>query len=163
MTKQTLTQFLFSQKGRIPRYLFWRYILFSTLSVMLYYLTLGQVNHLGILSGLSVIYLLYAYIIFLWIPNIMISIKRLHDLNQSEWLVLLYFVPYINILFFLYLGIIKGTEGNNKYGPDPLRNKMSDANIKENPQINNINIPPSTNIPPPIKSSFSPLDRARKK
>ena len=32
----------------------------------------------------------------------------------------LYVIPFINILFFLYLCLAKGTSGENKYGPDPL-------------------------------------------
>ena len=49
-----------------------------------------------------------------------ISIRRLHDLNKSGWWVLIYFLPYVNLIFGLYLLFTPGTPGYNRYGEDPL-------------------------------------------
>ena len=54
------------------------------------------------------------------VGSYMISIRRLHDLNKSGWWVLLYFVPYVNLVFGLYLLFKSGTPGYNRYGEDPL-------------------------------------------
>lgn len=54
--------------------------------------------------------LIYGYV------TICISIRRLHDLNRSGWLVLLVFVPIIGVLFMLYLYFTKGDLGANRYG-----------------------------------------------
>jgi len=61
------------------------------------------------------------------LPNIMLSIRRFHDLNQTGWLFLLFVVvgqiPVIGILSGLanlIWFIMPGTNGPNKYGPDPL-------------------------------------------
>lgn len=48
------------------------------------------------------------------------SIKRLHDIDRSGWNSLLAFIPYVNIIFCLYLSFKKGTAGPNAYGDDPL-------------------------------------------
>ena len=56
------------------------------------------------------------------VGNIMISIRRLHDLNRSGWFMLIFCIPYVDILFGLYLLFFKGTNGYNKYGSDPLIN-----------------------------------------
>ena len=56
------------------------------------------------------------------VGNIMISIRRLHDLNRSGWFILIFCIPYVDVLFGLYLLFFKGTNGYNKYGPDPLIN-----------------------------------------
>lgn len=73
----------------------------------------------GMILGIFVfmmIYLLLATII-----NITLSIRRLHDLDKDGMFVLLTFVPTVNFIFYLYLCIVKGTEGSNKYGEDPLQ------------------------------------------
>ena len=41
--------------------------------------------------------------------------KRLHDLNISAWFSILVFIPLIP----LFLLILSGTKGSNKYGPEP--------------------------------------------
>lgn len=48
------------------------------------------------------------------------SIKRAHDLDKSGWLALGIFVPYVQVLFYIYLLFFKGTQGPNQYGDDPL-------------------------------------------
>ena len=58
-------------------------------------------------------------LILLW-PSLAVMIKRLHDRNQTGWLVLIMLIPLVNILFWLInLGILDGTPGPNKYGPSP--------------------------------------------
>ena len=54
------------------------------------------------------------------IPNFMLLIRRLHDLNRSGWWALIMLIPLVNLLFAVYVIFFKGTEGPNKYGPDPL-------------------------------------------
>ena len=61
------------------------------------------------------------------LPNIMLQIRRFHDLGQTGWLVLAFIVlgalPGIGLIFDLahiIWFIFPGTSGPNKYGPDPL-------------------------------------------
>lgn len=54
------------------------------------------------------------------LPSLFLGIKRLHDLDKSAVWIVLYVIPLINILFFIYLCLRRGTIGNNKYGKDPL-------------------------------------------
>jgi uncharacterized membrane protein YhaH (DUF805 family) len=46
--------------------------------------------------------------------------KRLHDLERPGTHYWLMFIPIYNIYFFFVLLCRKGTEGPNRYGPDPL-------------------------------------------
>ncbi len=59
------------------------------------------------------------------IPAISVTIRRLHDNDKSGWFFLLTLVPIVS-LYILYLCIIKGTDGPNRFGPDPLG---SDASV----------------------------------
>ena len=52
--------------------------------------------------------------------NVMLMIRRLHDLDKNGYFALVAFVPVIGIIFSVYLFCAKGTDGWNKYGADPL-------------------------------------------
>lgn len=56
------------------------------------------------------------------VANLSISVRRLHDLDKTGWLFLINFVPLLNVALEVYLIFVKGTEGPNQYGPDPLQN-----------------------------------------
>lgn len=47
------------------------------------------------------------------------SIKRLQDINKNGWWFVLFFIPFINILFLIYVLFADGSVGVNKYGDDP--------------------------------------------
>jgi uncharacterized membrane protein YhaH (DUF805 family) len=54
------------------------------------------------------------------IPNIAIAIRRLHDLDRTGWWILLSFIPLIGWIILLIWYVTKGTDGPNRFGPDPL-------------------------------------------
>ena len=54
------------------------------------------------------------------IPNIAIAIRRLHDRDYSGWWYLLVFIPLIGWLILFIWFCLKGTDGPNRFGPDPL-------------------------------------------
>lgn len=58
------------------------------------------------------------------IPNISVSVRRFHDLDQSGWLVLVFLIagsiiPGAGLANWIWFAF-KGTDGPNKYGPDPF-------------------------------------------
>ncbi|WP_264212308.1 DUF805 domain-containing protein [Leisingera thetidis] len=66
------------------------------------------------------------------IPMISVTIRRLHDRNMSGWwylgFVVVGMVPYVGIIVsiaFLVIFALKGTDGDNRFGPDPLRGSAS--------------------------------------
>jgi uncharacterized membrane protein YhaH (DUF805 family) len=64
-------------------------------------------------------------IIIAWLvlvyPAIMVRIKRFHDRNKSGWWVLISLIPVVGVLWiFIECGCLRGTVGENRYGPDPL-------------------------------------------
>ena len=55
-----------------------------------------------------------------WI-SLAIAVKRYHDRDKSGWWVLIIFLPVIGGIWYLIeCGFLRGTDGNNDYGPDPL-------------------------------------------
>ena len=73
------------------------------------------------------------------------TVKRLHDLNKSGWLILIrliYHIPIFGwisviiwicaIIFELYLILAKGTNGSNRFGPNSLIIEMKADDIEKN-------------------------------
>ena len=108
----TLKQLCFSFKGRIDRPLYWVYAILSLMSFFCIAAVLGSVE--GSLGGIIAI-VLFLTVIFV---EIAITIKRLHDTNRSGWCILISLIPIIGGIYLLVVcGFLKGTEGDNDYGP----------------------------------------------
>ena len=53
------------------------------------------------------------------LPNIAVTVRRFHDQDQTGWLYLLNFIPYVGgIVVFVFM-CLDGTPGENTFGPDP--------------------------------------------
>lgn len=64
----------------------------------------------------------------MFLPQISLQVRRFHDRNISAWWYLALFilnmipaVGFIAGLAMLVITLLRGTEGPNKFGPDPLR------------------------------------------
>ena len=53
-------------------------------------------------------------------PSLAVSVRRLHDTNRRGWWLLMYLIPFIGAIWLIVLFCFKGTEGENRFGPDPL-------------------------------------------
>lgn len=78
-------------------------------------------------SGIIAAILMVCFALANFLPDIMLRIRRFHDLGQTGWLVLAFMIagalPFIgfiadlgNFIWFM----LRGTNGSNAYGPDPL-------------------------------------------
>jgi uncharacterized membrane protein YhaH (DUF805 family) len=70
-----------------------------------YWVPLGRaarLNHLSDTEAKFLATLLLVSIPFIWV-GVAMTVKRLRDAGQPLWLVILFFVPFINLLFFLLL------------------------------------------------------------
>ena len=73
-----------------------------------------------------VLMLAFLIIIVMTVSSIMLSIRRLHDCDKSGYWYFLALVPIVNLVLWLYLLFQPGTAGENKYGPDPLKQVGAD-------------------------------------
>ena len=60
------------------------------------------------------------YLLANFLPSLAVTVRRLHDTNRSGWWVLITLIPYIGGIILLILLCLKGTEGDNRFGEDPL-------------------------------------------
>lgn len=70
------------------------------------------------MSGM-IVPLIIMLLLFFW-PTFAIYAKRWHDRNKSGWWSLLGLIPIVGIWVIIECGFLRGTEGPNNYGPDPL-------------------------------------------
>ena len=82
----------------------------------------GDMNPIGML----LFGILGLYYLAILIPNIALFVRRLHDINQTGWimlgLILASMLPLIGLvasIAMIVIACIPGTVGPNKYGPDP--------------------------------------------
>lgn len=77
-----------------------------------YWAPLGKAAHLDHVSDTEAKFLatlLLVSIPFIWI-GVAMSVKRLRDAGQPVWLVVFFFVPFVNLLFFLLLCVLPPNE-----------------------------------------------------
>ena len=58
----------------------------------------------------------------LFIPDLAVTARRLHDTGKSGWLMLIGMIPYVNIITGIVLLVFyctDSTPGENQYGPNP--------------------------------------------
>lgn len=116
----------FSFEGRARRAEFWWFVLFSIIiGIALNFvstmvgLTIPIMTdpYTGAAVGYPILGLVYSLATL--IQSLALSVRRLHDRNMSGWWILIAFIPLIGGLVLLVFYILPGTQGDNKFGPDP--------------------------------------------
>ena len=97
--------------GRAGRAEFWWYFL-ANLIIWTALLMLTQVS-----SIFLVLYFLFAVAMF--VPNIAVGIRRLHDTDKSGLWLLIAVLPVIGTIILLVFFAMEGTSGANQYGAAP--------------------------------------------
>ncbi len=112
------SQLLFSFEGRIPRSTLWLKFVLPYSVIYIVCLVLDMV--LGTFERTQVFVIATIYALLAIYPTIAVLVKRCHDRGRSGWFFLVGLIPLVNIWPFIEWYFLKGTEGSNPYGPDPL-------------------------------------------
>ena len=124
-----MLQFFFSFSGRINRAKFWIYWALYVVTALLMDRILSLLEGPGgsaeaAMSGAAeaaLILVSLAYLVVVTWSYLAVHVKRWHDRNKSGWWVLIGFIPIIGFVWtMIECGFLKGTEGENRFGPDPL-------------------------------------------
>ncbi|WP_296424014.1 DUF805 domain-containing protein [Yoonia sp.] len=131
--------------GRAQRSEYWWFFLATFLFYIAFAMLAGLVfavvgvsdpNASNGMSAGMIIMVILGLILFvaLFLPGISVGVRRLHDRNMSGWWYLgamiagqIPLVGAVVGIAFLVLMALKGTDGPNRFGPDPL--KGGDAEI----------------------------------
>ena len=63
---------------------------------------------------------LVLYLIATFLPNLAVSVRRLHDINRSADHMLMWFVAPVGPLVLFIFHAMPGNPSDNKFGPDPI-------------------------------------------
>lgn len=119
----------FDFKGRSRRKEYWSWVLF----VVIFYFVLMYLDAALGLGGTATGYaeggsigfnmtgglLTILFLLATFIPGLAVSVRRLHDVGKSGWMLLIALVPLIGAIYLIYQYVQPGTTGPNAYGPDP--------------------------------------------
>ena len=105
-------------KGRASRKEYWYFVLFYSVFLFLT-MPLDFICGTRIIEAMPLGVIYFTYAIVTTIPFLAVSVRRIHDSGKSGWIFFVLFIPIIGNLWYLYLMIIDGTQGVNKYGEVP--------------------------------------------
>ena len=108
--KTCLTKYVDFQ-GRARRSEYWWFFLFN--------FGAGLVTTL-ISDGLNILWSLA-----MLLPSLAVAVRRLHDRDMTGWWVLLALVPFVGMIALLIILALRGTEGANRFGPDPITGEVA--------------------------------------
>jgi uncharacterized membrane protein YhaH (DUF805 family) len=103
-------------EGRARRKEYWGFWLFN----FIIYAALFGVAYIGEITGFTpVIVLPVLYGLAVLFPTLAVLVRRLHDINRSGFHVLLFFIPFIGIIYMIVVTCTSGNPKANRYGPSP--------------------------------------------
>jgi len=113
-------------EGRARRSEYWLFFLFQ----VLVYIPVIGVAAIGVAAngaksqGPDVLVL--AVILFFILPNITVTVRRLHDSDRSGFWYLIGALPLIGGIWLFVLTLLDGSSGENRFGPDPRDSRSYD-------------------------------------
>ncbi|HWX27653.1 MAG TPA: DUF805 domain-containing protein [Steroidobacteraceae bacterium] len=115
-----MANLLFGFRGRLTRAKFWLVALGIFVIELVLYVALGGNEELPQIGPFATTVILVFGVLVTWI-SLSVAVKRYHDRDKSGWWVLIVFLPVIGGIWYLIeCGFLRGTDGNNDYGPEPL-------------------------------------------
>jgi uncharacterized membrane protein YhaH (DUF805 family) len=109
----SITQVWFSFQGRIGRQTYWLKYFLPWLGLNIVAAIIDATTGVpaaGLVVGL----------VGIWV-GIAAGAKRCHDRDRTGWFQLIVLIPIIGAIWLLIeLGFLKGSEGENRFGPDPV-------------------------------------------
>jgi len=112
---ESITKKYTNFKDRSRRIEYWSFVVVSTLAI----LYAALIDYLTFVTWGFPIFLTIIFGIALLIPNLAITIRRLHDTSRSGWWILIRLVPFCGGLIFLVLMFLDSTPGTNAWGENP--------------------------------------------
>ena len=108
-------------RGRACRSEFWWWQLFLVLAGIVVEVLDLLVNS-NVLGGSPLATLFWLATI---IPDLAVTVRRLHDTDSSGWWIFLGLIPLIGIIVLIVWWCQQGSKGYNRFGADPLQPELS--------------------------------------
>ena len=103
-------------EGRARRKEYWIFALISAF-ILIFLSLIDELTGWKVWEDEGVLSLVYSIAVF--VPTLAVVIRRLHDTDRSGWWILIALIPLVGAIVLLVFLILKGNEGDNRFGPDP--------------------------------------------
>ena len=107
----------FSGRARMREY--WYFTLFNIIFYFAWVILIGIFSAFTNSNEESLKIALYGYFLMMMMPALAVSVRRLHDLGKSGWMILITLIPLVGSIWMLVLMLTEGEHGKNEYGHDP--------------------------------------------
>lgn len=97
--------------GRARRQEYWMFVVFNIIFSIVAGALDAAFGSWGAISGL--------YGLVVLIPGLAVSVRRLHDIGKSGWMLLVVLIPVIGTIWLIILFATEGTTESNEYGANP--------------------------------------------
>jgi uncharacterized membrane protein YhaH (DUF805 family) len=114
----------FDYKGRARRKEFWMFVLFNTIFVFIIMSLIFLLKYImNEFDGKNVLVQILGtfngiFILAMLIPSLALTVRRLHDIGKSGWMILISLIPIIGGIWLLILMFTDSTN-QNQYGVNP--------------------------------------------
>lgn len=103
--------------GRARRKEYWMFFLFNMI-FSVGAIILDEILGTGTPDlGYGILYMIYVLVLF--IPGLAVSVRRLHDVGKSGWMMLIGLIPIIGGIGLFVMFLMDSNPGENEYGPNP--------------------------------------------
>lgn len=114
--------------GRARRKEYWMFVLFNMIFAIV---AMILDNVLGIeMEGVGYGPLYGLYVLAMIIPGLALTVRRLHDVGKSGWMILIALIPLIGGIWVLVLMVTDSIPEENEYGQNP-KEIISETNVIE--------------------------------
>ncbi|MFN5909918.1 MAG: DUF805 domain-containing protein [Bacteroidota bacterium] len=107
-------------KGRARRKEFWLFNLFN----VLFALSSAILDTVfgDLFQEMTGAYLNELYILAVMLPSLAVTVRRLHDIGKSGWMIFILLIPYIGAVWLFVLLVTDSAKEANKWGANPKQN-----------------------------------------
>ncbi|MFH1300659.1 MAG: DUF805 domain-containing protein [Planctomycetota bacterium] len=117
--------------GRARRKEYWMFFLFNMIISFGVALVGGLI---GDRNGLFALSLPALYTLFIFLPSLAVTVRRLHDTNRSGWWILISLVPFFGALILFVFTILDSDPNSNVYGANPKLTSEPDLSFHQSAQ-----------------------------
>jgi len=111
--------------GRARRREFWMFALLNALFSSLF-ITLDSFlgTSYSIPTAFEGVFIKYGYLqiaygLLVLIPTLAVTVRRIHDIGKSGWMIFVFLIPIVGWIWMIILCVQDSQPGPNQYGPNP--------------------------------------------
>ena len=128
--------------GRASREEYWMFALFNFIFLIVPCFLMGLFIETDFEEAAYILAILLGlYLLFIIIPSLALTVRRLHDTGRSGWFYFICIVPYVGGLILFIFTVLESEQSTNEYGEvpnglnKPIISKSEKVEIKQSSKL----------------------------